>query len=83
MTYEVVDRDLLDKEVVIVSKRGSMHPYTEGKILAYDNKIVKVYLLDKGFIVYLLWNNIDHIRFALPKGAYDEDIAEMMSKEEQ
>ena len=82
MTYEVVDRDLLNKEAVIVSKRGSMHPYTEGKILAYDNKIVKVYLLDKGFIVYLLWNNIDHIRFALPKEIYNKDTAEMMYKEQ-
>jgi len=82
MTYEVVDRDLLNKEAVIISKRGSMHPYTEGKILAYDNKIVKVNLLDKGFIVYLLWNNIDHIRFVLPRETYDKDTAEMLYKEQ-
>jgi len=82
MTYEVVDRDLLDKEVVIVSKAGIKHLYTDGKILAYDTKVVKVKLYN-GFIVYLLWNNIDHIRFVLPRETYDKDVAEMMGKEEQ
>jgi len=82
MKYEVVDEDLLNKEAVIISKRGIEHPYTEGKILAYDTKVVKVYL-DKGFIVYLLWDNIDHIRFVLPRETYDGDTAEMMGKEEE
>jgi len=82
MTYEVVDKDLLNKDVVIISKRGSKHLYTEGKILAYDTKVVKVYL-DKGFVVYLLWDNIDHIRFALPRKTYDNEVAEMIGKEQQ
>jgi len=80
--YEVVDKDLLNKDVVIISKAGSMHPYTEGKILAYDTKVVKVGL-NKGFVVYLLWHNIDHIRFALPKETYNEDVAEIIGKEQQ
>jgi len=82
MRYEVVDEDLLNKEVVIISKRGSKYLYSEGKILAYDAKVVKVYL-DRGFVIYLLWDNIDHIRFVLPRETYDNATDEMLYKEEQ